>query len=381
MAQAGIRLTLLLGRAVPAPAPLELVQALDSLEVIHGERAPSGLQMIFRTGRGGARGRLDFPLAASPLLRPWSRVIAVVSFGLAPQVLFDGFLTHHQLAPSESPGGSRLTVTGEDVSVMMDLEERSEEHPAQDETAIAFKLIGRYAQHGLRPEVIPPLALDPPIPVERVPVQQGTDREYLLQIAERHGHVFYVTPGPLPGASVAYWGPPVRTGVPQSALTVNQGSLTNVASLDFEYDALAPSLVAGRVQDRTSNQATAIRTATSFRVPPLAREPALTANAPSVRSTQLRASGLNAVQAQGRAQATTDASTDRVVVARGELDTLRYGGVLRARGLVGVRGAGLTYDGLYRVGSVTHRIRSGAYTQSFTLAREGVGTLTPAVSP
>ena len=56
MAQAGIRLTLLLGRAVPAPAPLELVQALDSLEVIHGERAPSGLQMIFRTGRAAPRG-------------------------------------------------------------------------------------------------------------------------------------------------------------------------------------------------------------------------------------------------------------------------------------------------------------------------------------
>ena len=49
--------------------------------------------------------------------------------------------------------------------------------------------------------------------------------------------------------------------------------------------------------------------------------------------------------------------------------------------LVGVRGAGLTYDGLYYVESVTHNIKRGEYKQSFTLSRDGVVSQTPVVMP
>jgi hypothetical protein len=57
------------------------------------------------------------------------------------------------------------------------------------------------------------------------------------------------------------------------------------------------------------------------------------------------------------------------VTASGSLDVTRYGGVLKARQLVAVRGAGLTYDGAYRVDSVTHSIKRGEYKQNFTLER------------
>ena len=43
---------------------------------------------------------------------------------------------------------------------------------------------------------------------------------------------------------------------------------------------------------------------------------------------------------------------------------LRYGRVLQARRLVGVRGAGMAFDGLYYVQSVTHTIKRGEYKQS-----------------
>ena len=43
-----------------------------------------------------------------------------------------------------------------------------------------------------------------------------------------------------------------------------------------------------------------------------------------------------------------------------------------ARQLVGVRGAGQAYDGVYYVKTVTHSIKRGEYKQSFTLAREGI---------
>ena len=54
--------------------------------------------------------------------------------------------------------------------------------------------------------------------------------------------------------------------------------------------------------------------------------------------------------------------------ANGSLDVLRYGRLLKARMLVGVRGAGMAYDGLYFVNSVTSTTSSAAsIKQSFQL--------------
>ncbi len=60
------------------------------------------------------------------------------------------------------------------------------------------------------------------------------------------------------------------------------------------------------------------------------------------------------------------------VTGEGSLDVVRYGRPLKARQLVGVRGAGPAYDGLHYVNSVTHTIKRGEYKQSFTLSRNGL---------
>jgi hypothetical protein len=49
--------------------------------------------------------------------------------------------------------------------------------------------------------------------------------------------------------------------------------------------------------------------------------------------------------------------------------------------LVGVRGAGLAYDGLYYVNSVTHSLKRGEYKQNFSLSRDGLVSNTPVVAP
>jgi hypothetical protein len=69
------------------------------------------------------------------------------------------------------------------------------------------------------------------------------------------------------------------------------------------------------------------------------------------------------------------------ISGNGSLDVVRYGRILRARMLVGVRGAGTAYDGLYYVDSVTHNLKRGEYKQSFTLSRDGLISLTPRVVP
>src|SRR5688572_27947589 len=171
----GTRLTLLIGPTVAVPAPPNIIENLRKVKVTTSDAARSGFQLTFDAGRSGPADAVDYPLLASPLLRPFNRVIMLVVFGALPRVLMDGIITHRELSPGSRPGSSTLSVTGEDVTVMMDLEEKSEEYPAQDETIIANQIILQYAQYGLLPTVIPPLVIDPPIPIERIPVQQGTD--------------------------------------------------------------------------------------------------------------------------------------------------------------------------------------------------------------
>ena len=65
--------------------------------------------------------------------------------------------------------------------------------------------------------------------------------------------------------------------------------------------------------------------------------------------------------------------------ATGSLNVLRYGRLLQPRKLVGVRGAGDAFDGLYYVESVTHDIKRGEYKQQFTLRRNGLLSTVPRV--
>ncbi len=158
------------------------------------------------------------------------------------------------------------------------------------------------------------------------------------------------------------------------------GPATNVSSIHFTRDEQEPTTVSGHIQDEATNRQLPIKTFLSRRLP-LAAQPSMLTNHANVRSTLFRQNGLTATQALAQAQAETDKSTDNVVTANGELNALRYGGLLQPRGLVGLRGVGYSYDGLYYVKEVTHNIRRGSYTQQFTLAREGIGATTPLVRP
>lgn len=377
----GAHLTLLVGPTIAVPAPMAITEAIERVEVTHTDTGRSGFQVTLQATRTGAFGLIDYPLLRHPLLRPFNRVILLVTLNAFPRVLMDGIITRQDLDPTERAGAATMTVTGEDVSVMMDLEERTAEHPAQPDAAIAAKVILTYAKYGLVPVVMPPLLSDVPLPIERVPVQRGTDLSFLEQLARRYGHVFFIAPGPTPFTNTAYWGPPPRLGIPQRALSVNMGHLSNVETITFGSNALAPARVSGTTEDARTGRTLPLRTVTSLR-PPLVTQPAALAHPAHVR-TRLpeTASGLSYAQSLARSQAATDTASDDVVTATGEFETARYGDVLQARALVGLRGAGASHDGMYYVRSVTHTISRGSYRQRFTLAREGHGALAPVVRP
>src|SRR5262249_57174388 len=128
-----------------------------------------------------------------------------------------GIITHHQYAPSNDPGASTLTVSGRDVSVMLDLEEKNQNYDNQPDSVIFTTIIGSYGQYGLVPQPTPTNVV--PLMTERTPSQQATDLRFIQSLAERNGFVFYVEPISV-GANLAYFGPEIRAGVPQPALTV-----------------------------------------------------------------------------------------------------------------------------------------------------------------
>jgi len=377
----GVNLTLLIGPTVPVPATPDIAEALQSVSVTQNDEGRSGFQLVLQVGRAGPTDLLDYALLLNPLLRPFSRVILMVLFNAMPKVLIDGLITNQQFSPGNAPGTATLTLTGEDVSIVMDMTRKRAEWPAMSEMVIANLIIGTYAQYGLIPMVMPPPSIDQPLPIERTPVQQGTDLEYLKTMAQRFGFVFYIEPGPAPGVNTAYWGPPKRAGLPQRALTVSQGPETNVDNINFTYNGMAPTIIDDVVQDRLTNTSLPVMTFVSLR-PPLAAMPALPFQLPNVRTSLLEQSpGLSIVEAYARAQGVTDKSVDSVVTAQGELDALRYGDVLAPRGIVGLRGAGFTHDGFYYVKSVSHAISRGQFKQRFSLTREGTGAITPVVVP
>ncbi|HUO55496.1 MAG TPA: hypothetical protein VMU18_12185 [Rhodoblastus sp.] len=378
----GVNLSLLIGPTIPLPATPDIAEAVQSVSVTQSDEGRSGFQIVLQIGRAGPADMLDYRLLLNPLLAPFNRVILTVLFNAMPRVLMDGIITNRQMSPGAQPGAATLTLTGEDVSVMMDLKKKRADYVAMSEPLIALAIIASYAQYGLIPEVIPPAALDQPLPIERTPVQQDTDLAHLKKIGERFGHVFYVDPGPAPGVNQAYWGPPKRLGLLQRALSVGVGPETNVESINFAFNALAPTIVDDTIQDKDLNVTVPVMTFASTRLPPLSLMPALPFQLPNVRTSLLdQGSGLSMMEAYGRAQAMTDKSVDEVATAQGELDALRYGGVLKPRALVGVRGAGFAHDGIYYVKSVSHSIAKGKYSQRFSLTRDGLGSLTPAVVP
>ncbi|MGH3390784.1 MAG: hypothetical protein ACRDOO_18105 [Actinomadura sp.] len=369
-----MQLMLLMGGLVPQPVPQQLADALQSVQVNSGVGQRGGFQLSFAVSK---RSLITQALLPAGFLDPKTRVIIVTILGGMPTVLMDGVITRQEMSPSDTPGGSTLTITGEDLTLLFDLVHRKVAWPAVPPEARVAAICARYARYGIVPVPIPPVFRDMVDPLERIPVQPCTDLEYINALADVAGYTFFIEPGPLPGANIAYWGPEARFGLLQPALNINMDAATNVESMSFSFDGLTRTqYTITRVEPITKIGVPIPVPDISLLRPPLAARPAIT-----LKQQPLPDSGnLDLVEAMLLGLAKTTQASD-AISGQGKLDVLRYGHPLKARHLVGVRGAGLAYDGAYFVKSVTHEIKRGDYKQSFTLARDGLVALTPQVVP
>ena len=372
----GINLSLMIGPGMPMPVAPEVIEALDTVQVTSSGQT-SGFQLGFKVGKNSSLLTTLLPAGYfDPII---TRVIVVATVGGLPNVLMDGVVTRQELSPSNEVGKSTLTITGEDLSRLMDIVEMPfMRYPAMPIIARIYAILAKYAVLGVAPVALPPFILDVDLPIEKIPSQTGTDLQYIRQLASGCGYVFYVEPGPLPGSSIAYFGPDIRLPVSQPALNVNLDAHTNVESLSFSFDGTAKKIVVITVADPVTR-----RIPIPIPIPNISiLRPPMGARLPLPARVEFPSDGmqLTVPEAINYALAISLSATD-AITANGSLDVLRYGQPLRSRMLVGVRGAGLAYDGMYYVNSVTHSLKRGEYKQSFSLSRDGLVSNTPAVVP
>lgn len=370
----GIHMTLMIGPAVPVPVSADVLNALTSVEVTNTTDGPSGFRLQFTLPKKSPL-EILFLIAGGASI-PLVRVVVAITMNGSTTTLVDGVMTNHQYVPGSGGTGPQLTIMGEDLTKVMDYIDFSGiPYPAMPYEARVLLILAKYAPFGVIPMVIPSILIDVPIPIQQIPRQKGKDLAYVKSLAEEVGYVFYMEAGPQPGMSVAYWGPEIKIGTPQPALNYDMDIFTNVDSLSFTYNSESKSLPVVLVQEPLSKAIIPIP------VPPITPlNPPLGAVMPIPKDIEFldETSKYSPVRAALVGVAKASKTAD-VVTATGSLDVLRYGHILKARKLVGVRGAGTAFDGLYYVRSVTHNLKRGAYTQNFTLGRNGIISTTGTV--
>jgi hypothetical protein len=369
----GFYLTLMIGPVVPIPVPRPVLEALKSVEVNSRTDQPSGFQLTFTLNN---RSPLQTLFLIAGGQTPLLRVIIILTINGTPNVLMDGVMTNQEVSAGSNPGESTLTITGEDLSKLMDLQDFSGiPYPAMPPEVRILLVLAKYAMFGMIPLVIPSLFTDVPIPTERYPIHQGTDLEYIRDLARDVGYVFYVDPGPFPGTNTAYWGPEIKVGVPQPALNYDMDAHTNVESLSFTFNGANTTLPIVFIQNSLTKIPIPIPIPKLNPLqPPLGLIPAPITNITMLKDT----AKLSPMAAIGKGLAVASRSAD-AVSGKGSLDVVRYGRLLKARQLVGVRGVGMAFDGLYFVKSVKTNLKLGELKQSFELTRNGLVSITPRV--
>jgi hypothetical protein len=370
----GVNLSLFVG-PVLTPAPRSVVDALSLARVESGSGGtPSGFELTFDLPQRSPL-RTLFLISGGGAAIPLMRVVLVVTINGRAESIIDGVVTTVDTQPGEG-GVGKLIVRGKDLSALMNIIAiPGLPFPAMPPSIRVLIILAKYAALGVIPMVIPSIAEEPPLPTDRIPQQQGTDYAYITKLAEEVGHVFYLEPGPTPGTSKAYWGPQIRVGSPQPALTTGMDALTNVEEMSFNFDKESKSMPIVYFQEPFSKTAIPIPIPdVSPLNPPLGLVPPVPFKIEKLSDT----AHLSPAAALMRGLAYASQHSDSVF-GRGRLDVARYGRLLRSRQLVGVRGAGLPYDGLYYVTSVSHELSRGAYKQGFSLARNALISTFPTV--
>jgi hypothetical protein len=375
-----VQLSLMMGPLFPLPVPRVVLDSLARVEVTVKDVGTSGFKLVFSVDKQSPLQIIFLLTGGLPLL--FMRVVLVATVNGLANVLIDGVITNNHISPGDKGSNSTLTLMGEDLTALMNQSDWSGfPFPACPAEARVALLLAKYVVFGIVPLIVPSIMMDISLPIDRIPSQKGTDLTYIRYLAKQAGYVFYLDPGPTPGTSKAYWGPQIKVGPVQPALSSDLDAYTNVENMSFSFDQQKNKipLLYIYIEETGVSIPIPIPPITPLN-PPLGLIPPLPTNLMPPDLTPFREDlskrAIPQAVMMGLAEAAENAEA---VSCEGSLDVTRYGGILKARQLVGVRGAGPAFDGLYYVKSVTHKIKRGEYKQDFTLTRNGLVSTVPNV--
>jgi phage protein D len=291
----------------------------------------------------------------------WRRLAIKAGYEGRVETLIDGYITHVDALLDED-GDAYLEVSGMDASVLMDLEDHRVAWANKKDSDIAQEI---FRKHNLTSDVEDTQTRHE----EKVAttLQTGSDIRFLRRLAERNGFECRVR-----GRTGIFRAPKLNEP-PQKLLALAFGPDTNLVDLRIRVDGTATSSAEIRRVDPIAKQTDA-RTISRSPRRALGRDTLSgLASPPRAATTFVRghaASSIRDLEARLRAEVEP---ASRFVTVEGQIDARAYRSVLRAGGLVTIKGAGARHSGLYYVSRVRHSFTADGYVPRFEAYRNALG--------
>lgn len=347
------------------PVVPDLLATIQQIEV--EDHADMADMLRLRLATGVREDNSGWTMVDDDQFRRLTNLKLKVTINGTVEPLIDAYIIEISADFSNQPGQSVLNIVAMDPTVLMNLVEKIKPWPNMTDSQIATAIFNDQAYH------FTPIVEETHWThqeIDQSTVQRSTDIQFLRQLARRNGYECYVEMNPLTGAAEGHFHPPRLDQPPQGVLSINMGQFTNINSFNVRYDMLRPT-TAKIVGLDTNTQSKQPAEAVSMSLPGLGKEHVLQRDRP--RLILLSQTGLAQT---GELKTYTQAVLDRsawAIMADGELNTVAYGGILRAKRPVLVRGAGKQFSGTYYVEKVLHSFTGDGYTQRFSLRRNAIG--------
>ncbi len=346
------------------PASADVIAAIREIEVEdHAEMADMmRLRMAVAVNENGSK----WTVLDESLFERLTNLRLSVTVGSSNSMpLIDAYVIDTNTEFGYQHGSSTLEVVAMDSTVLMNLEEKVRPWPDMADSDIASTIYGEYGFSAQVDQTQPTRQ-----EVDRTVMQRGTDIQFLRELARRNGYESYVEFNTDTSQVEGHFHLPRVDQTSQGILSVNMGTATNVNSFQSKNDMIRPATaVANNLQ--ISDQSDQNSDASDSALTNLGDSTTVTSDRP--RRVLISNTGLSETgELQTYAQAVVDRSA-WAIRAEGELSTVTYGNILRAKRPVNVRGVGRQFSGTYYVEKVLHRISDEGYTQKFSLRRNALG--------
>jgi len=348
------------------PASEDLLQAIQQIEV--EDNANMADMVRLHIVMGVADGCAGWSFVDDDIFQRLAKIQIKVAVGSGrEETLINANIIETNATFANQPGTSVLNVVAMDPTVLMNLEQVVKPWPNRSDSDVAREIFSA-AKYGFTPIIDTTNWRRQEN--DQTMIQRGTDIQFLQELARRNGFEVYIETNGNTGVIEGHFHAPRLNLPPQGVLSVNMRDATNVNSFNARFDMLRPTTVQTTnldVESRETQQSQVSRSSSTT----LGRETALESQQQRVvlpAQTGLARTG----EQQPFAQALADESA-QAITADGELNTVAYGAVMRAKRPIAVRGAGKQFSGIYYVDRVNHVLTADSYKQNFTLRRNALG--------